>query len=110
MKKLVLAILTSAFLGSCATSNIATSKKNVIEVDINLNNVVDDKVQVSVNPQKIKEEVVVYQMPKIVPGTYVVSDYGKFVSDFKAYDYDGKEMPVFLRQKQRCCLKFSIEQ
>lgn len=94
MKKLVLAILTIAFLGSCSTSNIATSKKNVIEVDINLNNVVDDKVQVSVNPQKIKEEVVVYQMPKIVPGTYVVSDYGKFVSDFKAYDYDGKEMPV----------------
>ena len=94
MKKLVLAIITIAFLGSCATSNIARSKKNVIEVGINLNNVVDDKVQVGVNPQKIKEEVVVYQIPAIVPGTYAMSNYGRFVSDFKAYDYDGKEMPV----------------
>jgi len=93
MKKLVLAVVIIAFLGSCSTSNVAT-KKNLIEVGINLNNVVDDKVQVEVNPQKIKEETVVYNIPAIVPGTYAMSNYGKFISDFKAFDYDGKEMPV----------------
>ena len=93
MKKLLLAIVIIAFLGSCSTSNVAV-KKNLIEVGINLNNVVDDKVQVEVNPQKIKEETIVYNIPAIVPGTYAMSNYGKFVSEFKAFDYDGKEMPV----------------
>ncbi len=93
MKKIFIAIITIAFLGSCSTSNVAV-KKDLIEVGINLNNVVDDKVQVEVNPQKIKEETVVYNIPAIVPGTYAMSNYGRFVSDFKAFDYDGKEMPV----------------
>ncbi len=93
MKKIFIAIITIAFLGSCSTSNVAV-KKDLIEVGINLNNVVDDKVQVEVNPQKIKEEIVVYNIPAIVPGTYAMSNYGRFVSDFKAFDYDGKEMPV----------------
>jgi predicted metalloprotease with PDZ domain len=94
MKKLVLAIVVIAFLGSCSTLKIADSKKNLIEVGINLNTVVDDKVQVEVNPQKIKEETVVYNIPAIVPGTYAMSNYGRFVSDFRAFDYDGNEMPV----------------
>ena len=93
MRKIFIAIVSIAFLASCSTSNVAV-KKNLIEVGINLNNVVDDKVQVEVNPHKIKEESVVYSLPAIVPGTYAMSNYGKFVSDFKAFDYDGKEMPV----------------
>ncbi|WP_347175163.1 peptidase M61 [Polaribacter uvawellassae] len=93
MKKIFIAIVTIAFLGSCSTSNVAV-KKDLIEVGINLNNVVDDKVKVEVNPHKIKEETVVYNIPAIVPGTYSMSNYGRFVSDFKAFDYDGKEMAV----------------
>tara|TARA_R110001632_G_scaffold2297_5_gene10073 strand:+ start:1448 stop:3307 length:1860 start_codon:yes stop_codon:yes gene_type:complete len=94
MKKIFIAIIAIAFLGSCATSKVGSSKKSLIEVGIDLNNVVEDRVQVVVNPQKIKEETIVYQMPAIVPGTYVISDYGKFISDFKAYDYDGNELTV----------------
>lgn len=94
MRKIFLAIVAIAFLASCSTSKVATNKKQLIEVGIDLNTVVDDKVKVEVNPQKIKEESVVYQIPAIVPGTYVMSNYGKFISDFKAYDYKGKEMTV----------------
>ncbi|MDG1994295.1 MAG: peptidase M61 [Polaribacter sp.] len=93
MKKILVAIVSITFLASCSTSNVAV-KKDLIEVGINLNNVVNDKIKVEVNPQKIKEEAVVYSLPAIVPGTYSMSNYGKFVSDFKAFDYDGKEMPV----------------
>ena len=82
MKKLLLAIVMVAFLGSCSTSNVAV-KKNLIEVGINLNNVVDDKVQVEVNPQKIKEETIVYNIPAIVPGTYAMSNYGQFITTEK---------------------------
>lgn len=94
MKKILLAVVMIVFLGSCATTKNVTSKKNLIEVGINLNNVVSDKVKVEVNPQKIKEETVVYNIPAIVPGTYAMSNYGKFVSDFKAFDYSGNEMSV----------------
>mgnify|MGYP005988303675 CR=1 FL=1 len=94
MKKIFIAIAAIAFLGSCSSSKIAQSKKQLIEVGIDLNTVVDDKVKVVVNPQKIKEETVVYQIPAIVPGTYAMSNYGKFVSDFKAYDYKGNEMTI----------------
>ena len=93
MKKLFIAVVTIAFLGSCATSNV-NKKDTTIEVAIDLNTVVDDKIMVEVNPKKITENSVVYQIPAIVPGTYAMSDYGKFVSDVKAYDYDGKEMTV----------------
>jgi len=94
MKKIFIAVAIIALLGSCATSKVASGKKNLIEVGIDLNTVVDDKIQVVVNPQKIKEESAVYQIPAIVPGTYAISDYGKFVSDFKAFDYDGNELTV----------------
>ena len=94
MKKIFIAVAAIAFLGSCATSNIAKNKTNLIEVAIDLNTVVDDKVKVEVNPQKIKAETIVYQIPAIVPGTYAMSNYGKFVSDFKAYDYKGNELTV----------------
>lgn len=94
MRKLVITIITVSFLGSCANSKIGARKNSTIEVGIDLNKVVDDRVQVVVNPQKIKSDSIIYQMPAIVPGTYGISDYGKFISDFKAFDYDGNELKV----------------
>ena len=94
MRKILIAVAAVAFLGSCATSNVSKYNKQLIEVGIDLNTVVDDKVKVEVNPQKIKDASITYQIPAIVPGTYVMSNYGKFISDFKAYDYKGNEMTV----------------
>src|SRR5947208_1554275 len=37
---------------------------------------------------------VTYQMPIWAPGAYSVTHYGHYVSDFKAYDRRGKELPV----------------
>jgi predicted metalloprotease with PDZ domain len=94
MKKILIAFITIGFFGSCVTSKINSNKQKLIEVAINLNTVVDDKVKVEVNPQKIKENTIVYQIPAIVPGTYAMSDYGKFITDFKAFDKKGNEMNV----------------
>jgi predicted metalloprotease with PDZ domain len=73
-------------LGSCATLNVSKNKKNLIAVAIDLNTVVDDKVKIEINPQKIKQASITYYIPAIVPGTYAMSNYGRFVSDFKAFD------------------------
>ena len=94
MKKIFIAMISIAFLGSCASLNIAKNKRNLIEVTIDLNTVLNDKVKVEINPKKIKEASITYHIPAIVPGTYAMSNYGKFVSDFKAYDYKGNELVV----------------
>lgn len=93
MKKIVFALITIAFLGSCASSKI-TSKKESIEVAIDLNTVVDDKVKVEINPGNINAQNIVYQIPAIVPGTYAISDYGNFAIDLKAFDANGNELNV----------------
>jgi len=94
MKKLFMAIVMIALISSCSTSKVAQNQKKDIAVSIDLINVVDDKVKVTVDPQKIKENTLIYQIPAIVPGTYVISDYGKFISEFKAFDYKGNELAV----------------
>ncbi len=33
-------------------------------------------------------------MPRMVPGTYKIYDFGRFIRDFKAFDYKGSEMLV----------------
>ncbi|HEX9650580.1 MAG TPA: peptidase M61 [Cyclobacteriaceae bacterium] len=61
---------------------------------INLTKVVNDRVQVELRVPQITSDTVIFYMPKIIPGTYQVSDYGRFVSDFKALDNKGKELAV----------------
>lgn len=92
--KTLFAILSIIFLASCSSSRISIDKRNLIDVSINLNNVIDDKVQVEVTPKKITENTIIYKIPAIVPGTYRISNYGKFISNFKAYDYNGNELGV----------------
>ena len=94
MRKIIFAVITIAFLGSCATSKNLTNNKSLIETTIDITNVVDDKVTVEINPQKIKESTLVYNIPAIVPGTYAMSNYGQFISNFKAFDYKGNELTV----------------
>ena len=67
---------------------------NPIETALDLTAVVDDKVPVTINPGRITEETVTYRLPRVVQGTYSVSDFGKYVDDMKALDYEGNELTV----------------
>lgn len=61
---------------------------------VDLVNVKDDKVMVSLTTPKIRDNETIFYMPKIVPGTYAIADYGRMVSDLKAYDKKGRELEV----------------
>jgi len=65
-----------------------------IKVAIDLKNVKDDKVMVSVTAPSIDTESATYFIPKIVPGTYSEDNYGKYIEELKAYDSKGKELTV----------------
>jgi predicted metalloprotease with PDZ domain len=68
---------------------------------LDLTKVQDDKLMVEMIAPKITENEVVYCMPKIVPGTYSVYDFGRFLSDFKAYNSQGEELKVSVLDENR---------
>lgn len=96
MKNIVpILILISTVLGCRTIKNIpkAVSSSGIV-TSIDLTKVMEDKVPVVINPGRLAKETVTYRLPRIVQGTYSVSDFGRYVEDFKAFDYSGKEMQV----------------
>lgn len=96
MKKSIIALAIVAFLWSNNTLNAQKkgTSKQVVNVGIDLIDVKDDKVLVTVQAPKTKSEKITYSLPKIVPGTYSDNNYGKFIEKFKAFDIKGSELSV----------------
>ncbi len=95
MKKIAIVFLAGVLLYGCgSTKSLITADKAPILVDIDLVNVIDDKVKVKVNPGAFTSEMVSFYIPKTVPGTYSTDNYGKYLEGFKAFDYDGQELSV----------------
>jgi predicted metalloprotease with PDZ domain len=98
MKKIIFAFAFASVLWSCKTTNTSTNtakaSKQEIQVTINLNEVKDDKVMVTVQSPKINADQISFHIPKTVPGTYSTDNYGKYIEDFKAYDKKGNLLVV----------------
>ena len=98
MKKIFFALAFVSVFWSCKTvgTTTTTSKPGTesIVVAINLNDIKDDKVMVTITSPKITIDEVTYSIPKIVPGTYSIDNYGKYIEDFKAFDSKGNTLPV----------------
>jgi predicted metalloprotease with PDZ domain len=96
MKKSIIALAFVAFLWSNTTVN--AQKKGVskqdVKVGIDLIDVKDDKVKVTVQAPKTNSDKITYSIPKIVPGTYSEDNYGKNIEDFKAFDAKGTALLV----------------
>jgi predicted metalloprotease with PDZ domain len=96
MKKSIIALAFVAFLWSNTTVN--AQKKGVskqdVKVGIDLIDVKDDKVKVTVQAPKTNSDKITYSIPKIVPGTYSEDNYGKYIEDFKAFDAKGTALLV----------------
>ncbi|OGS73808.1 MAG: peptidase M61 [Flavobacteria bacterium RIFCSPLOWO2_12_FULL_31_7] len=97
MKKVLITLSCAIFLMSCKTSNVtsaANSTKENVAVSIDLVNVIDDKVKVTVTNPTITTETTTFNIPKIVPGTYSEDNYGRFVENVKAYDKKGNPLKI----------------
>lgn len=89
MKKILLFFLPF-FIGL----QIANAQPDSYQYKVNLNNVIDDKLQVELESPKIKSKTIRFYMPNIIPGTYMESDYGRYISEVRAYNKRGRELPV----------------
>lgn len=61
---------------------------------VDLTSVKDDKLHVNLIPPDLKETETVFMFPAMVPGTYDVYDFGRFVSNFKAEGKDGTTIHI----------------
>ncbi len=90
MKRIICTLALALTMGTFAYAQ----KSKDVKVSIDLKDVEDDKVMVTVLPQPVKTATATYYIPKTVPGTYSVDNYGTFIEGFKAYDKKGKELTV----------------
>lgn len=91
MKNLFWGLTVLIALGS---GQLNAQNKNTVQVKIDLNKIENDRVPVAVIAPKIAGSEVIYRLPKIIPGTYSVDNYGRFVEQFKAYDKKGAYLEV----------------
>ncbi|MEQ9263083.1 MAG: PDZ domain-containing protein [Owenweeksia sp.] len=63
-------------------------------VFMDLKAVKDDRLPIQIVPPVLNEDSVEFHMPKIVPGTYAIEDFGQFVNDIKAEDARGNELKI----------------
>lgn len=84
--------MVAALVGCKSTQQEAN--KDLVVAKLDLVNVQDDKVMVSVDPGKFITPETTFYIPKTVPGTYSTDNYGKFIEGLKALDYDGNELSV----------------
>jgi predicted metalloprotease with PDZ domain len=88
MRKIIYSIALAIAVFNAAYAQ----QKSDVRVAINLSNVIEDKVAVTIVPPVITTETTTFYIPKIVPGTYSDDNYGKFIEGFRAFDKKGKEL------------------
>lgn len=93
IKRYLVIIITIIFT-ACGPTSKNTGKSNEVKVHIDLTAVADDQVEVSVTPPTLTEETVQFMLPAIIPGTYSIADYGRYIENFTARDKGGNELPV----------------
>ncbi|RZS93670.1 putative metalloprotease with PDZ domain [Aquimarina brevivitae] len=83
-------------LVSCGTKNITNDLaiNAPIETAIDLTEAATDKVPVTIDPARFSKDTVTFYLPKVVQGTYAVSDFGKYVENLKGLDYEGNTVAV----------------
>lgn len=88
------AISVIALIFCSCISFAQDNKKNIYNYTIDLVKVTNDKIKVELEPPVIKANKITFHLPKIVPGTYSVYDFGRYIENFSATDKNGKELPV----------------
>ena len=97
-KYLVFYLMSVLFLVSCSSSRKNAGRSGeMVAASLDLVNVQNDKVSVTVSTPTFSSPAVTYQLPKIIPGTYAIADYGRYVEEFRAYDKSGNALPVSMK-------------
>jgi predicted metalloprotease with PDZ domain len=90
-----ISVLAVALFSVCFTGAFGQPKKEGgYNYTIDLTKVVDDKVYVELSPPTVTRDEITFFLPKIIPGTYAIADYGRYVSQLTAVDKKGKKLTI----------------
>ncbi len=91
----------------CLVSSVAFAQKQnkSYQYSTDLTGLKDDKLFVELITPKVKTDEIEFQMPKMVPGTYAIYDFGRLLSDFKAFDQKGNPLTVARLDSNRWKIK-----
>lgn len=87
-------ILAACLLFVTALTFGQSKKDNGYVYTVDLTKVVNDRLYVELSPPAINQSEVTFYLPKIVPGTYAIADYGRYVQEFAAFDKKGNKLTV----------------
>ncbi|WP_152758989.1 M61 family metallopeptidase [Salmonirosea aquatica] len=81
----LLALLTASFSGFA---------QKEYQFSVDLTQPQDDKLTVNLDTPPIRQKTATYHLPRVVPGTYSINNYGSYASNFKAFDKKGRALKV----------------
>ena len=81
------------FLFPVALCDVAIAQNNY-KYTIDLINVKEDKIKVTLIPPQINETTAIFVIPKVIPGSYSLKEYGRFLTDVKGFDSIGSEIKI----------------
>ena len=73
---------------------LPASTGKLYRYDVDLVNITRDKFKVTLHNEGFAADILTYHFPKVIPGTYQVADYGKYIRRFRAWDNDGRRLKV----------------
>lgn len=81
-------------LVSLLTAGFSGFAQKEYQFSVDLTQPKDDKLTVNLDTPPIRDKNAVYHLPKVVPGTYSINNYGSYASNFKAFDKKGRALKV----------------
>ncbi len=88
MKRILLNLIAVSFF------TISSFSQEQYHFLLDLTDCKNDKLNVELISPTINAKEIIYRLPKMVPGTYDIYNYGRLVSDFNAFDSNGRELNV----------------
>lgn len=71
-----------------------TFGQNLYKYTLDLKNVIDDRVKVTMECPEIYEEKAVFVIPRVIPGSYAYKEYGRYITNLKGFDSVGNEIKI----------------
>lgn len=77
----------------CFAANFMMAQSNYI-YSLDIDKIENDQIKITATTPKMEVDKIIYHFPKVIPGTYAIEDYGKYIEDFKAFDSKGQALQV----------------
>lgn len=85
---------THLILFALLTASLTGFAQKEYQFSVDLTQPQNDKLTVNLLTPPINQKEVMYHLPKIVPGTYSINNYGSYISNFQAFDKRGRALKV----------------